>query len=248
MSPLPRIVVVGGHGKVALHFARLAAPSFAVTSLVRTEDHFSDVEATGATASLVSLEDASVDQLAAAFDGAHGVLFAAGAGGKGGPERTQRVDHLGAVKVFDALDQTLGAEKPKLVLVGALDTRDLSKPPPRHYTEADLAESKKAHDAIGAYYDAKLAAARDLHSRKQFPWVELRPGHLRDSSATGSVSLGVTGMGSVPREDVAAVLVALFKQPRDAANGLSLDLVEGETAIDEAVRGAVARGESSFTD
>jgi len=119
---LPRIVVVGGHGKaspllfslflvplradvskslpqVALHFARLASPSYSVTSLVRSEDHFQDIKQTGATPKLLSLEDASVDELKNAFDGAKGVLFAAGAGGKGGKERTKKVDEEGAIKV-----------------------------------------------------------------------------------------------------------------------------------------------------
>ena len=55
--------------------------------------------------------------------------------------------------------------------------------------------------------------------------------------------------GSVfQREDVASVLVELFKQPRDAAKGLSLDLIQGETEIEEAVKLAVQKNESSFTD
>ncbi|GAA5909452.1 uncharacterized protein JCM6883_003949 [Sporobolomyces salmoneus] len=245
--PLPRIVVVGGHGKVALHFARLASSSFSITSLVRSESHFDDIRQTGASPKLLSLEDASVAELQQAFSGAQGVLFTAGAGGKGGKERTVKVDQEGAIKVFDAIEGIEGEEKPKLILIGALDTRDLSQPPPEHYNEADIAESKKAHDAIGAYYDAKLAAARNLHKRTSFPWIELRPGHLKDDKGTGKVSLGVTHMGSVTREDVAAVLVSLFKQPRDAAKGLSLDLINGETEIEEAVKQAVEKNESSFS-
>lgn len=80
-------------------------------------------------------------------------------------------------QVFDALE-TLPEPRPKLILVGAIDTRDTSKPAPSYYvrlplpsqlsrpfltsslplyqTEKDLEASKKAHDAIGAYYDAKL--------------------------------------------------------------------------------------------
>ncbi|GAA5962813.1 hypothetical protein JCM3765_001529 [Sporobolomyces pararoseus] len=250
MSSLPRIVVVGGHGKVALHFARKASSTFSVTSLVRSESHFQDILQTGSTPLLLSLEEASIDQLTQAFKGAQGVLFSAGAGGKGGKDRTVKVDQEGAIKVFDAiekLDQS-EVEKPKLILVGALDTRDLSKPPPKHYNEADLEDSKKAHDAIGAYYDAKLVATKNLYTRTSFPWIELRPGHLKDSDPTGKVSLGVTHMGGVTREDVASVLVELFKQPRDAANGLSLDLIEGETEIEEAVNLAVEKNESSFNN
>lgn len=244
---LPRIVVVGGHGKVALHFARKASSTFAITSLVRSESHFHDIEQLGATPRLISLEEASVEQLSQVFQGCQGVLFAAGAGGKGGQERTVKVDQEGAIKVFDAIDHLTDA-KPKLILVGALDTRDLDKPPPGHYTVEDLQDSKKAHDAVGAYYEAKLAATRNLHTRTSFPWIELRPGHLRDDAPTGKVSLGTTHMGSVTREDVATVLVSLFQQPRLAANGLTLDLISGPTPIDQAVEQAVEKNETSFSD
>ncbi|BGP14805.1 hypothetical protein JCM10213_001827 [Rhodosporidiobolus nylandii] len=251
-SSLPRIVVVGGSGKVALHFARLAASHFSLTSLVRSSDRFDAIEATGATPKLLSLEDASVKELAKVFEGAQGVLFSAGAGGKGGKERTKKVDEEGAIKVFDAIE-TLPDPKPKLILVSALDTRDLSKPPPSYYTAEDIKESKKAHEAIGAYYDAKLAADRSLHKRTSFPWIVLRPGHLRDEPAegTGKVQLGRTGMGSVTRADVARTLLSLFRLPRAAGNGLALDLiqnVDSEVEVEKAVKEAVERGVSDWHD
>jgi hypothetical protein len=105
-----------------------------VTSLVRAESQFDDIKSTGATPKLLSLEDASIDELSQAFTGARGVLFAAGAGGKG-EGRTKKVDEEGAIKVFDAIEKTEG-EKPKLILVGALDTRDLSRPAPSHYVRS----------------------------------------------------------------------------------------------------------------
>jgi hypothetical protein len=118
MASLPRIVVVGGHGKVSpplaffsrffthlfhpqisLLFAKLASSSFSVTSLIRDSAQNGDIEAVGATPRLLSIEDASVKELAEAFKGAQGVLFSAGAGGKGGKERTKKVDEEGAIKV-----------------------------------------------------------------------------------------------------------------------------------------------------
>ncbi|GAA5934801.1 uncharacterized protein JCM15063_003070 [Sporobolomyces koalae] len=247
---LARIVVVGGHGKVALQFARLASSKYTVTSLVRSESHFDDITATGASPKLVSLEHASVEQLAHEFQHADGILFAAGAGGKGPKERTVAVDQEGAIKVFDAIE-SLGhtQNKPKLVLVGAIDTRDTSKPPPQHYTEHDIEESQKVHKAIGAYYDAKLAATENLYKRNaSFPWIELRPGHLTDDAAAHKIALGVTGLGSISREDVAHVLLALFDLPRDSfKHGVSLDLIQGHHSIEQAVERAVKSGESSFS-
>ncbi|KAK4058455.1 hypothetical protein OIO90_000614 [Microbotryomycetes sp. JL221] len=247
---LPRITIVGGHGKVALYLAKTAAQSaqFQVESIVRSKDHFRDIESRGAKPVLLSLEEASVDDLANVFTGAQAVVFAAGAGGKGGAERTKAVDELGAIKVFDAIERVKGDFLPKLYMVSAIDTRDLSKPPPAHYTQNDIQESEKSHKAIPAYFDAKLAADRNLHQRKSFFWTILRPGHLSDDAGTGKVSLGKTHMGSVSREDVATVLFELIKTPGKAASGLALDLVQGETPVSEAVQQAVARGESDFID
>ncbi|GAA5852597.1 hypothetical protein JCM8547_002556 [Rhodosporidiobolus lusitaniae] len=249
-SSLPRIAIVGGHGKIALLFARLASPSFSVTSLVRTKDQFGDIEQTGAKPHLLSLEEASVEQLVEVFKGVQGVLFSAGSGGKGGADRTKKVDEEGAIKVFDAIEK-LPEPRPKFVLVGAIDTRDMSKPPPSYYTEKDIEESKKWHESIGVYYDAKLAADRSLHKRTSFPWTIVRPGTLTEDKASGRVKLGRVGMGSVSREDVAAVILSLFKLPREAGNGLALDLiqnVEGEIEVEEAVKEAVEKGVSDWLD
>ncbi|ORY88875.1 NADH(P)-binding-domain-containing protein [Leucosporidium creatinivorum] len=247
MAAAQRIVVVGGHGKVALHFARLASSRYSVESLVRSEDHFSDITSRGASPVLLSLEDASTAELTSKFQGARAVVFSAGAGGKGGAERTNAVDYLGAVKTFDAIEKVEG-QKPALFLVSAIDTRDLEKPAPPHYNADDLEASKKGHQAIGAYYDAKLKADRDLVKRTAFDWTILRPGHLEDGEGTGKVQVGQTHIGGVPREDVAATLLELISLPGKGSSGLALDLIKGETSISEAVRSAVDKGVSDFFD
>lgn len=66
---------------------------------MRSKDHFADITAQGAVPELLSLEESTTDQLAKVFEGARAVLFTAGAGGKGGEERTKAVDYEGAVKV-----------------------------------------------------------------------------------------------------------------------------------------------------
>ncbi|KAK4331805.1 NAD dependent oxidoreductase [Rhodotorula toruloides] len=247
----PRIVVVGGSGKVALRFTHLARSHFSVSSLVRNEAHFGAIQDAGGSPRLLSIEDATVGDLKSEFEGARGVLFAAGAGGKGGKDRTR--------KVFDAIEQ-LNGPKPYLVLVGALDTRDTSKPPPAHYTQEDIEGSKKAHEAIGAYYDAKLAADQNLSRRTSFSWTILRPGHLLDEEPKGKVTAGRTGMGGVTRADVASSLLALFNlalspsssstsSDKPQASGLAIDLIQGKETdkpVEEAIREAVQRGESSL--
>lgn len=97
---MSKIVIVGGSGKIAKLFSRLATSKTGaqITSLVRSRDHFDAISETGATPQLLDIESAKVEELQQAFEGAQGVLFAAGAGGKGPKERTRKVDEEGAIK------------------------------------------------------------------------------------------------------------------------------------------------------
>lgn len=97
---MSKVALVGGSGKVALHFTRLAsAKSHQVTSLVRSKEHFDAIRSAGGQPTLLSIEDASVEQLRDSFQDSDAVVFSAGSGGKGGAERTRAVDYEGAVKV-----------------------------------------------------------------------------------------------------------------------------------------------------
>lgn len=70
-------------------------------------------------------------------------------------------------------------------------------------------------------------------------WTILRPGRLTDAEGIGTVHLEPSvPRGSVPRDDVAAILVALLDEP--GTIGLTLELVSGETPIEEAVRVAAS--------
>lgn len=98
---------------------------------------------------VLSLEEGTVQDFAKAIDGAKYVVWSAGAGGKGGPERTTAVDlkvrsrsagldgavlygeGQAAVKVFDAIESL--NIKPRLLVVSAIDVRDDSQPAPSHY-------------------------------------------------------------------------------------------------------------------
>lgn len=101
-------------------------------SVIRDPAHAPDIAALGAHPALISLEDAPVTDFIQLFTGVDVVYFSAGAGGKGGEERTRKVDYEGAVKVFDAIDAVEGISKPRLILVSAIDIRDPAKVP-KHY-------------------------------------------------------------------------------------------------------------------
>ncbi|TWD17684.1 putative NAD(P)-binding protein [Streptomyces sp. T12] len=87
---------------------------------------------------------------------------------------------------------------------------------------------------FGAYLRAKGAADEALRERSALNVTILRPGLLSDNRGTGRVLMAPTvGAGSVPRQDVAAVLVSLLDTPE--SGGLTVELISGDTPIAQAV-------------
>src|SRR5258705_8156642 len=83
-----RVVIAGGHGKIALILERLLSErGDSVVGFIRNPDHAADLQAAGAEASVVDLENASVDDVAAHLQGADAVVFAAGGGPGSGAAR-----------------------------------------------------------------------------------------------------------------------------------------------------------------
>jgi uncharacterized protein YbjT (DUF2867 family) len=219
-----RIVIAGGHGKVALRLERLlSADGHTAIGIVRNPDHVADVEATGATAVVVDLEAVTSEELARHLAGADAVVFAAGAGPGSGAARKDTVDRGAAVLLADA---AASAGLRRYLLVSSMGAG--AEPPPG------------TDDVFAAYLRAKTAAEEELRGR-DLDWTILRPGGLTDDAATGRVRLEPrVPRGNVPREDVAAVLVALLEQPETA--GLVLELVSGDVPVAAAVRAATGTG------
>ena len=66
----------------------------------------------------------------------------------------------------------------------------------------------------------------------------MRPGLLTNDPGTGAVMIAdSTGRGSIPREDVAAVLVAVLDEP--GTGGKTFELISGDTPIEEAIAAIV---------
>ncbi|KAI4522419.1 NAD(P)-binding protein, partial [Schizophyllum commune Loenen D] len=188
------IVIVGGHGQVALRLTRLLTPKHTVTSIIRDPAHAADITAASATPLVLSIEDSTPADFAKVFTGKDVVYYTAGSGGKGCEARHKSVDHEGAVKVFDAIEAVEGT-KPRLVLISSVDVRDLKKPAPSHYYFAgvkDIALSKGLYEQIPAYMAAKYAADKDLSQRTAFKWTVVRPGFLSDNPGTGKITAGRT--------------------------------------------------------
>jgi uncharacterized protein YbjT (DUF2867 family) len=83
------------------------------------------------------------------------------------------------------------------------------------------------------YYEAKAGADEAL-AASGLDHTIVRPGSLTDEPGTGRVSAAEQlDYGAIPRDDVAAVLVAVLDAP--GTIGKAFDLVSGDTPIEEAV-------------
>jgi uncharacterized protein YbjT (DUF2867 family) len=214
-----RIVIAGGHGKIALLLERLLADhGDRAVGLIRNPAHVADLEQAGAEAVVCDLETASVGDVAALLAGADGVVFAAGAGAGSGAARKDSVDRAGSVLMASAAERAGVRRFVQISSMGA------GQPPP-----------PGSDEVWAAYITAKTAAEADLRSR-DLDWTILRPGRLTDDPATGRVRLGplpVPG-GAVTRADVAAVVAGLLDEPR--ARHQTLELVGGDIPVAEAVK------------
>lgn len=214
-----RVMIAGGHGKIALLLERvLAQRDDQAVGLIRNPAQAGDVEETGAEAVVCDLEAASADEVAALLAGADAAVFAAGAGPGSGVTRKDTVDRGASALLAEAAER---AGVRRLVQVSSMGA---GQPPPAGSDEVWT-----------AYITAKTAAEEDLRSRG-LDWTILRPGGLTDGPGTGRVRLAPPPVprGSVPRADVASVIAALLDAP--ATSHQTLELVGGDTPIDQAVR------------
>ncbi|KAJ9632090.1 hypothetical protein H2203_000491 [Taxawa tesnikishii (nom. ined.)] len=239
---MPTALILGGSGKVARHLtSQLVKKSYTVHSIIRNPSQSGDLESLGARPIVQSIEDSSVADLASTIKktSPNVIIWSAGAGG-GSPERTKSVDHLGAVKAFDAAAE---AGVKRFILVSAVDVRDReNKPEPEWYNDEDRDRSERVWNAIGVYMKAKFAADRDLvtnNARRGLEYTIVRPGGLSTEPGTGKVDAGKVHLAQqISREDVATVVVECIEN--EGTKGLAFDVVGGETGIEEAV-GRVAK-------
>jgi uncharacterized protein YbjT (DUF2867 family) len=85
-----------------------------------------------------------------------------------------------------------------------------------------------------AYLRAKGAADENIRARKALDSTIVRPGHLTNDPGTGRVTIAdETGHGSIPRADVAAVLLAVLDTP--GTGGLTFEAIAGDTPITDAI-------------
>jgi uncharacterized protein YbjT (DUF2867 family) len=210
------VAVAGGHGKIALRLLRLLAErGDRPRGLIRNPDHAADLEAVGALPVGADLENLDPEAIAASIAGCEAVVFAAGAGPGSGAARKRTVDYGGAAKLIEAAKLN-GISR--YLMVSAMGVRD---PAARG-------------EQMRPYYEAKLEADQEL-AASGLDYTIVRPGRLTDDPGTGLIEAaeGLERIGDIPRDDVAATLLACLDA--DSTIGKSFDLLGGETPIAEAL-------------
>jgi uncharacterized protein YbjT (DUF2867 family) len=213
-----RVVIAGGHGKIALLLERLLADrGDQAVGLIRNPAHVADVQNAGAEAVVCDLETAAADDVAGRLAGADAVVFAAGAGAGSGAPRKDTVDRAASVLMADAAGR---AGVRRFVQVSSMGAGQPPQP--------------GSGEVWAAYIAAKTAAEADLRAR-DLDWTILRPGGLTDIPATGQIRLAPPPVpaGSVPRADVAAVIAALLDNP--GTRHQTLELTSGDSPVAAAV-------------
>jgi nucleoside-diphosphate-sugar epimerase len=211
-----RIIIAGGHGQIALRLAQLlSSRGDEVVGIIRKSEHAQDLITAGAEPLVCDLE--SADVVVRSLKSADAAIFAAGAGPGSGIARKETVDHAAAVLFADAAEAT-GVRR--FLVISSMG--------------ADREPPEGTDPVFAAYLRAKSAADAYVRSRAQLDWTILRPGRLTNDPGTGRVTLAEsTGYGQISRDDVAAVLAALLAEP--GTIGLTLELVDGDTPVAEAV-------------
>ena len=210
---MTRIAIIGGHGKVALHLSTLLAEEgHAVTSFIRNPDHAADVAETGATPSVLDVENSTKAALDDALQGHDAVVWSAGAGG-GNPDRTYAVDRDAAIRSMDAAAQ---AGVNRYVMVSYLGARKDHGVPADH--------------GFFAYAEAKAAADEYLRSTG-LAWTILGPGGLTDKPGTGMIAVDPDPAGerAPSRSNTAIVAAAVLDLPQTA--GKTIEFCDGSLPV-----------------
>jgi nucleoside-diphosphate-sugar epimerase len=214
------VAIAGAHGKIAMRLTRmLTRDGDSVVGLIRNPKHETDISEQGASPVVCDLEEASVEEVAAAISGVDAAVFAAGAGQGSGAQRKLTIDRDGAIKLLDA---ATSAGVPRFLIVSSVGAE---QPP-------------DGDDVFSVYLRAK-AEADEAVQQSDREWTIVRPGRLTDEPGSGQLRIGAEAFrGEVPREDVAAVLARLLREPRSAGRVLYVN--GGDEPLEQALEHALS--------
>lgn len=210
-------LIIGANGGVGQHLIRkLKARDVDFTAGVRKEEQVESLKADGIDATYIDVAKQSIDELIELFKSYDQILFSVGSGGSTGDDQTIIVDLDGAVKAIKASEH-VGHQH--FIMVSTYDSR------------------REAFDASGdlkPYTIAKHYA--DNHLRDSgLKYTIVHPGTLENGPGTGNVDIAehFDGGGSVPREDVASVIVDVLGNEK--FQGGEFQVISGSEPIEDAL-------------
>jgi uncharacterized protein YbjT (DUF2867 family) len=211
-----RIVIAGGHGKIAMLLSRLLAEAgHEPIGLIRNPDHADDLLAVGATPVVLDLEQTEVGEVADVLKDVDAVVFTAGAGPGSSADRKLTLDRDGAILVADAAED---AGVRRLIVISAMGADEFDP---------------ESGEVFQVYLRAKSEADAVVRGR-DLDWTIVRPGSLTDDTPTGLVSVGETvDRGRIPRADVADLVAQLIMA--NAGIHRQFETVSGDIPIPKAV-------------
>lgn len=214
-----RIIVIGGSGRTGtLVVEKLIAAGHAVVATIRNSKHMAAMVKRGAEAFVLDLDKSPLADFVTAMQGADAVVFAAGSA----VGESSAIDRIGTRRTVHAAENAGVKRYLAISSIGAstgMSTRGFN-------------------EEMKDYYRQKRAAAKFIHT-SGLAWTILEPGELTDEAGTGKVTLTEAAIeeGKVSRDDVAATVLALIKEPRTA--GRTFQLVGGDTEIRKALATAL---------
>ena len=212
-----RVVVIGGSGRTGrLVVEQLVKAGHQAVATIRNPKHMAAMVKLGAETVILDLEESTGPDFQAQFKGADAIVFAAGSAAG----ESSELDRAGVTKTARAAKSAGVKRYVNIASIGASTGMKLS----------DDWNTDEMHD----YYKQKRAANKYLRE-SGLDWTILEPAELTDGKGTGKVTLSEDALDekSIPRADVAAVLVALLET--DKSIGHAYQLTGGKTAIAKAV-------------
>ena len=205
-----KTLVIGANGQIGRMFCSKAhQASFSLRAMVRESDQTTWFQEQGIETVVADIEE----DFRGALHGCDQVVFTAGAGAKGGPDKTLLVDLYGAIRTVD-FAKSQGVHR--MIMVSAMRST----------------VPQSAPEFLRPYAAAKFAADHYLKT-SGLPYLILLPGRLTDEPASHRIrtvrdeSLPIT----ISRENVAECLLSVLRY--DSLCNQQIVLLDGDGDIDE---------------
>jgi len=205
-----KTLVIGANGQIGRMFCSKAHQAgFSLRAMVRKPAQATWFQEQGIETVVADLEG----DFQGALHGCDQLVFTAGAGAKGGPDKTLLVDLYGAIRTVD-FAKAQGVQR--LIMVSAMRSMD----------------PQSAPEFLRPYAAAKYAADHYLMT-SGLPYLILLSGRLTDESASHRIrtvrdeSLPIT----ISRENVAECLLAALRY--NSLCNQQIILLDGDDDIDE---------------